>query len=450
MATIRIGSFNVKNLSEGTGRDLARIAKMINHYELDIVALQEVLSEGRVIHNTESDETKGVAKYYNDALTKHLLGEWDSVWRQPQVRGKNEKYLGTDQRGEGYALLWRTDKFELPACVQLSDRQKKIYEVLEKCNGMLTAEELAEKFDISAFDVQRDIKTLCYALAKQGFTQRIVFDTASGGYHIVPQPSKARKTKIIRDRSPQIYSNYHAAQDGLRLIRDPLYARLILKEKKVVELRIIVAHLIYGKPTISGGSDDFTIDEGAIALRRKEFNTLAGKIYQRISEDHAVRECTVPYTLLMGDYNLNLKYGGAGGPYLTENQYECRETLGHYADGTEIVAAVAFFDEYGHLVSSDVPEEKLKQFCRETGERQGGSVMRIYTAQSQLSTLKRDESGYANNYDHFSFDDRVKSRASDIKNLRALHEFVGDSDAEFDTYKSKVSDHVPIIIELNL
>ena len=47
--SIRIGSFNVKNLSLATGRDIDRIAQIIKDNELDIVAMQEVLSEGKIL-----------------------------------------------------------------------------------------------------------------------------------------------------------------------------------------------------------------------------------------------------------------------------------------------------------------------------------------------------------------------------------------------------------------
>lgn len=338
MARIRIGSFNVKNLSQGKGRDLTRIARMINHYSLDIVALQEVLGEGQVIHSAVTGDLMGSAKGYNDTLIRHLLGQWDSVWLQPTVRGKNEKYLGTDQRGEGYALLWRKSKFDIP----------KPYE----------------------------------------------------------------NDGVTRDRGPMIFSNYHAPKDGIRLVRDPLYARLILKEKRAAELRILVTHLVYGKPKVAANDANFSIDDGAITMRKKEFNTLAGKIYHRISKDKVVPECTNAYTLLMGDYNLNLENSNAKGAY---------------------IPAVAYYDDYGHLVDNS-----------------NSAKITIYTGQSDLSTLKRDEPCYSNNYDHFSFDETLKRQIADLTNIRALHEFVGDDNdrAAFDTYRETVSDHVPIIIEL--
>ena len=372
MARIRIGSFNVKNLSSKSGRNLTRIAQIINDYKLDIVALQEVLESGRVIYSATTNELSGAAKGYNDMLINHLSGWWDSVWLQPMVRGKNLKYLSPDQRGEGYALLWRKNKFE------------------------------------------------------------------------IPPPVKDSKTGIEEDQGPIIFSGYHAAKDGLRLIRDPLYARLIIKEKKAAELRVLITHFIYGKPSISSDQDDFELDAGAIGMRKKEFHTLAGKIYNRLSKDNNVPECTAPYTLLMGDYNLNLKNSSASGAYVPSSSYE---------QGL----AVAFYDEGGHLVdetSAKVVNTFLSQFDLPTlnGDNANSKILKIYTSQSDLSTLKRDEPSYANNYDHFSFNDTLKRQITSLDGIRAIQEVVGDPDdsAAFEEYKKTVSDHIPIIIELNI
>lgn len=114
MSRIRIGSFNVRNLADGEGRDLDRIAKMINYYHLDIVALQEVLAEGKVIGGIDLKEPSGQAKAYDRSLKRRLSGPWDSQWAQPVLSRENEPFRGEDRRGEGYAILWRTDKFDLP------------------------------------------------------------------------------------------------------------------------------------------------------------------------------------------------------------------------------------------------------------------------------------------------------------------------------------------------
>lgn len=333
MSRIRIGSFNVRNLADGEGRDLDRIAKMINYNHLDIVALQEVLAEGKVLGGIQLKEPSGQAKAYDRSLKRRLCGQWDSQWAQPVLSRENEPFRGEDQRGEGYAILWRTDKFDLPI--------------------------------------------------------------GRGG-----QPFR-----------PKILSNYDPiiAESDLRLIRDPLYARFLLRDHPVAELRILVTHIVYGK----SDSLDGIIDYGAVKMRQKEFDILAGQLYKRVAQYYKVRDCTSPYTILLGDYNLN---------------------LGCYP----AVPAVACFDAKGRPV--DESEAKLS----------------IYTYQTDASTLKRDSPGYANNYDHFSFDERTQRivRMDSIHSIDLVNKYSKSDDAtleeKFDSYRKKVSDHLPIIMEVNL
>ena len=52
----RIGSFNMHNiglaaLGEDNSRDIEKIARIIREEEFDVVALQEVLSEGKAIYS---------------------------------------------------------------------------------------------------------------------------------------------------------------------------------------------------------------------------------------------------------------------------------------------------------------------------------------------------------------------------------------------------------------
>lgn len=307
MSRIRIGSFNVRNLADGEGRDLDRIAKMINYYHLDIVALQEVLAEGKVIGGIDLKEPSGQAKAYDRSLKRRLSGPWDSQWAQPVLSRENEPFRGEDRRGEGYAILWRTDKFDLP-------------------------------------------------LGRWGEPYR-----------------------------PEILSNYNPviAESQLRLIRDPLYARFLLKDRHVAELRILVTHIVYGK---SGALND-VIDYSAAKMRQKEFDILAGQLYRRVAEYYKVQDCTSPYTVLLGDYNLN---------------------LGAYP----AVPAVACFDAKGRPVD----ESRAKAY--------------IYTYQTDASTIKRDTPEYANNYDHFSFDERTRRivRMDSIHSIDLVNKYTKSED----------------------
>ena len=335
--SIKICSFNVKNLADGEGRDIERIAKIINDNHFDIVCLQEVLQEGKILSGITVKELSGQAKAYDRSLKSKLKGTWDSEWQQPKLRKNMEAYLGGDKRGEGYAILWRTD------------------------NNKLT-------------------------LLRDEYGNEI---------------------------RPRIFSNYDTRIVGskLRLIRDPLYARFKVGNRPA-ELRLITTHIIYGK---SDAVKDI-LDYGAMEMRRKEFDMLAGQIYYRVSEMYkdsygTSPECTSPYTIMMGDYNLNL---GTSLPFT-----RC-------------------FDKKGHVVSED------------------DSFFKVTNLQQKKTTLKRDSAELANSYDHFTVDDRAKGRlvSNSCGVVDAIHKYKKGTDASeedaFYTYREKVSDHLPIAISINI
>ena len=328
---IKICSFNVRNLAEGEGRDLDRIARIINENGIDILCLQEVLQEGKILKGMDLKNSEGQAKAYDRSLIRRLSGNWDSEWQGPKLRRGMEQYLGGDKRGEGYAILWKTDNLVLP------------------------------------------------------------------------------KDEYGKDIRPYIYTRYDSriTNSKLSLIREPLYARFKVRGRPA-ELRIINTHIIYGK----GDSVKDIIDYGAIEMRKKEFKILAGQIYYRVSEMHKQIDCTSPYTIMLGDYNLNLG-----------------QSLNH----------VICFDQKGH----EVPENS--------------SFFTIYNLQEQKSTLSRDLPKLANNYDHFSIDKRMNTRVvkNSVEVIDAIHRHVkNESDLEeeekYKKYKKEVSDHLPIIISVSI
>ncbi len=110
----KIGSFNVRNLSLGAGakRNLDMMASIIS--EFDIIALQEVLSEGKILQGISLTDVSGQAMAYEYSLKSRLGYNWDMCWLDPKTDSKWYPYLGNDSRGEGYAFLWRKDKFKCP------------------------------------------------------------------------------------------------------------------------------------------------------------------------------------------------------------------------------------------------------------------------------------------------------------------------------------------------
>ena len=112
----RIGSFNLKNLGQTAmgkehPRDLAKIAEIIRTEDFDVVALQEVLSEGKAL-SLEQDSVK------RSILYELGTSEWDFAWAHAESE--------TDPRSEGYAFLWKKTRFRLPVA-QLENGTKRTF-----------------------------------------------------------------------------------------------------------------------------------------------------------------------------------------------------------------------------------------------------------------------------------------------------------------------------------
>ena len=325
----RIASFNMKNFSLATDKDMKQIASIIKEGNFDIIAMQEVLAAGKPISGI-SVQNNMVQK---TALEKSLIGrlghQWDSFWGDPNTSSQFYPYLSRDSRGEGYAFLWNTNRIEL----------------------------------------------------------------------------------VNVPNNPRIFRNYKTdyGSGAMRLASDPLYGRFKIKRTKI-ELRLITTHIIFGKPDEDNMKTSF--DGGAIALRQHEFDVLAGNIYKRVNDYRKDSEPTVPYTLILGDYNLNLESSGIGKAVLKDT---------------------SFFSPDGQ------PLQGFEHECEV-----------IYTVQSEKTTISKIN--YVNNYDHFSFNERAKKVVVGWNRIDAVHSCSNHGKSEealFEQYYRKVSDHVPIVIELS-
>ncbi len=102
----RIGSFNLMNLGlKALGnkdeRDLGLVARIIKSEAFDVVALQEVLSEGKALYSED---------YAKKSILMHLGNEWDFSWANAE----------TDQsktRNEGYAFVWNKKRLRLASTI---------------------------------------------------------------------------------------------------------------------------------------------------------------------------------------------------------------------------------------------------------------------------------------------------------------------------------------------
>lgn len=105
----KIGSFNVRNLSEKDDyleEKLDIISKIVRKEKIDIIALQEVLFNGDILHGGLGRKLVGKPKVYDAAIRRRLPG-YDVRWGASNVK------KGGDKRGKGYAFIWNKRRIEL-------------------------------------------------------------------------------------------------------------------------------------------------------------------------------------------------------------------------------------------------------------------------------------------------------------------------------------------------
>ena len=228
--------------------------------------------------------------------------------------------------------------------------------------------------------------------------------------------SSNRSGKVFE---PTIHEQYPHKNFG-SLIRDPFYGRFVLKRNEMCEIRLINTHIMFSQNRSVNESDDHDSSieyVGDVTQRKREFEILASKILPKLDDKAYDRQwgevdgiCRKPITILLGDYNLNLRGSGAKDTFLDDN--------------------------LAYIMIQD-----------------GNSVKEIITVQDQLTTLRAKDKetqkieGYRNNFDHFTYDKTrpVETKCWVIDAPRDPLFYNGD----FDEYKKKVSDHLMIVMEVS-
>ncbi len=215
-----------------------------------------------------------------------------------------------------------------------------------------------------------------------------------------------KKVELIENDRDVFLTNRYREIDGISPRRAPGYARFKLKNRPV-EIRVINVHLISEKP------DDKNIKPGIDLgnkqkMRSREFDIIAGQIYKNIDEDKLDNdnETTVAYTIIIGDYNLNLEGFGTD-----------PESMPH----------ICYFNS--------------------KGQRCYGGPIQMKTIQEECTTIKKDGSGFRNNFDHCSFN--VEHHGHVIGNCYRVPYLNDKSPEEITEFRDTVSDHMPIVVEIN-
>ncbi len=201
---------------------------------------------------------------------------------------------------------------------------------------------------------------------------------------------------------PALWVQYRQDKDlgSAGLLRHPYYGRFTpvgtISGGPFCEFRLINTHIRFNPKEnallpLSGGE-----------LRQREFKILTEQILNRLG-DKRYGDYMPAYTILLGDYNLNLNCGFPA-PYVED-----------------VVLIV------------DAKREK-----------------KLVTVQKKPTTISKDNPGYVSNYDHFTYDEfyfnnqgiRVSNDTIDTVSIYR--------NGDFERHWREISDHIPIILEVNL
>lgn len=283
------------------------MAEIIRKEELDIVSLQEVICK--------EDSLDGLM---------HELKGWEK-----QIQDKNAfiDVDSKDRRGEGYAFIWNSRKFQMAK----SDVIERTYE--------------------------------------------------------------PRNVRVTGHDAGKMHNGF---------VRPPFYGRFFPVHGGFFELRLLNIHMFFG--------DD---RKENIAKRKEEYDLFVNKLYPRMSERRYGNNRPA-YTIAMGDYNLNL--------WKPRGELESQINRNAYIDNPVSV----------------INDKK------------------IVTVQDELTSLSSGKNngekigGYRNNYDHFTFNVTALERSEIGYKYRRIDAIRKYYKSDFDQYWSDISDHVPIVMEIEM
>lgn len=221
-----------------------------------------------------------------------------------------------------------------------------------------------------------------------------------------------------------------------KLVRPPFLGRFMPVNSRY-EIRLINTHIMYAAPSKrledDAAEDDCEANttQSDYEARRNEFDILVRNVYVKFQkmiidpsgcDNNAVYR--VPYTFLLGDYNLNLS-----------NSKKCSSSarLGEYR---ESIKTSQF-----HIITVNDKKTSVKRGPRDQEKRQMYKLDPIV------------ENHLANSFDHFTYDDQRlydhEIASPEVGTIMAFEQF---KDAEtnemtkYEIYRDKISDHLPIYL----
>ena len=363
-------------------RDLKLIAEIIREEGFDVVALQEVLSEGKAFISPN---------YAKKCILMELGGEreWGFEWADASSKT-------ADNRGEGYAFLWNKRRLRLTTTK------------LE--NGS------------------------------------------------------------IREFKPQMLNNVKSRV----MQRYPYYARFTPQGAlggTNFEIRLICIHTHYGKNDSHANR----------AIRQIELDTIMKEIYPQIS-DKIYKNDMPHYTIILGDYNAELwrpwreqnrkrenaelRANGKSPPKMpmcipdevvvesskwgkriiiktVQDKLTTLKSSNDSQQDSGYCAAESHPTELGDISECNIDFENMNFQSKIAAEYSSAECRDMF-----LEETSDSNNCYSRNYDHFSFEEaQFEDVKWKVKRVNAVREYCGNDPEK---YIKTVSDHVPIMMEINL
>lgn len=216
---------------------------------------------------------------------------------------------------------------------------------------------------------------------------------------------------------PRIFNQYKLDKNAgqINLIRNPLYARFVPNSQPMMEFRIINTHIRFSKNPDEDSDTTNGVPIGAAEMRRNEFRVISKNIYPRICDKiYGAQEagnCGSFYTIIIGDYNLNLKRNWTNPPFIDDTILLPNNHI--LTVGNESLTTI-----------KRVTEENEKEFYK--------------------------EQKYNNNFDHITYDrERFSSEngiSMKIEKVDAVRKYNSN---DFVDYRKNISDHIPIKMEFD-
>ena len=269
----------------------------------------------------------------------------------------------------------------------------------------------SEQFDIIALQEvlnEAAVNSIVRALGANRWEGKFVpsdtYASKDEGYAYIWNTTRVEPSPY--DKNFMIYKRYttHHRFGSQGLVRPPLVAWFRIKDDKgpFIEFRLINTHIAFSSSV--NAIEEYTNTE----LRRMEFDILSKDIYRLISTE-GTGSNRAAYTFLMGDYNLCIS---SNGPKVEQN----------------ITISQSIYGERNLITVQD----------KRTTVRKA----------SENSTPMTEYELYANDYDHFTYDEKYPTIMKlEDRRVDALEKIYHN---DLKLYRTEISDHVPIKLVINL